>query len=82
MPHETVSSDDEAIRGYVGKLVAKTVEETLDALLDEEADQLVNAGRHGRTDERQAYGGGHYGRRLVTGAGEVEPSVPKLLASG
>ena len=23
MPHEIVSSDDEAIRGYVGKLVAK-----------------------------------------------------------
>ena len=52
MPHEIVSSDDEAIKGYVGKLVAKTVEETLNALLDEEADQLVNAGRYERTDER------------------------------
>ena len=78
MPHEIVSFDGEATKGYVGKLVAKTVEETLDALLDEEADQLVNAGRHERADERQAYGGGRYGRRLVTGAGELEPSVPKL----
>jgi putative transposase len=58
--------------------VAKTVEETLNALLDEEADQLVNAGRHERTDERQAYRGVHYRRRLVTGAGELELSVPKL----
>ena len=78
MPHEIVSSDDEAIKGYVGKLVAKTVEETLNALLDEEADQLVNAGRYERTDERQAYRSGHYRRRLVTGAGELEPSAPKL----
>jgi putative transposase len=78
MPHGIVSFDDEAIKGYVGKLVAKTVEETLNALLDEEADQLVNAGRYERTDERRAYRSGHYRRRLVTGAGEVELSVPKL----
>ena len=78
MPHEIVSFDDGATKGYVGKLVAKTVEETLNALLDEEADQLVNAGRYGRTDERRAYRSGHYRRRLVTGAGELEPSVPKL----
>lgn len=78
MPHGIASSDDEATKGYVGKLVAKTVEETPNALPDEEADQLVNAGRQERTGERQAYGGGRYRRRLVTGAGEVEPSVPKL----
>ena len=45
-PHAIVSFDDEAIKGYVGKLVAKTVEETLNELLDEEAAQLVNAGRY------------------------------------
>ena len=55
MPHEIVSFDDEAIKGYVGKLVLDTVQETINALLDEEADQLVNAGRYERTDERQAY---------------------------
>ncbi|MEE6146763.1 transposase, partial [Olsenella sp. YH-ols2223] len=78
MPHEIVSFDDEAIKGYVGKLVLSTVQETINALLDEEADQLVNAGRYERTDERQAYRSGHYRRRLVTGAGELELSVPKL----
>ena len=78
MPHEIVSFDEEAIKGYVGKLVLSTVQETINALLDEEADQLVNAGRHERTDERQAYRSGHYRRRLVTGAGELELSVPKL----
>ena len=78
MPHEIVSFDDEAIKGYVGKLVLSTVQETINALLDEEADQLVNAGRYERTDERQAYRSGHYKRRLVVSAGEVELSVPKL----
>jgi len=78
MPHEIVSFDEEAIKGYVGKLVLSTVQETINALLDEEADQLVNAGRYERTDERQAYRSGHYRRRLVTGAGELELSVPKL----
>ena len=78
MPHEIVSFDDEAIKGYVGKLVLSTVQETINALLDEEADQLVNAGRYERTDERQAYRSGHYKRKLVVGAGEVELSVPKL----
>lgn len=41
MPHETVSSDDEATKGYVGKLVAKTVEETLNALLDDRPFVLI-----------------------------------------
>lgn len=58
MPHEIVSFDDEAIKGYVGKLVLSTVQETINALLDEEAEQLVNAGRYERTDERQAYRSG------------------------
>ena len=65
-------------KGLRGKLVAKTVEETPDALLDEEADQLVNAGRYERADERQAYRSGHYKRKLVVSAVEVELSMPKL----
>lgn len=53
----------------------KTVEETLDALLDEEASGLVGAGRYERTAGREAHRGGHYARKLVTGAGEVESSA-------
>ena len=47
MPHEIVSFDDGATKGCVGKLVAKTVEETLNALLDEEAGS-VNSLSHFR----------------------------------
>ena len=57
----------------------KTVGETLNALLDEGASALVGAERYERTAGREADRSGHYyTRKLVTGAGEVELSVPKL----
>ena len=56
----------------------RTVEGTLNALLDEEASELVGPERYERTAGREAYRSGHYARKLVTGAGKAEPSVPKL----
>lgn len=56
----------------------KTVEETLGAPLDEKAPELVGAERHERTAGRDAYHSGRYARKLITGAGEVDLSVPKL----
>ena len=56
----------------------KTDEETLNAPLNEEASGLVGAERYERTAGREAYRSGHYARKLVTGAGEAELSVPKL----
>ena len=54
MPHEIVSFDEPKLQEYLGELVRKTVEDALNALLDAEADQIANAGRYERTDERQA----------------------------
>lgn len=71
MPHEIVSFDEPKLQEYLGELVRKTVEDTLNALLDEEADQIVNAGRYERTDRRQAYRSGHYRRSLTTTSGDV-----------
>ena len=59
-------------------LVRSSVEETLNALLDKEADELVNAGKYERSGERQGYRSGHYKRNFQTTAGEVELNVPKL----
>lgn len=73
-----VSVDEESLRNDIKNLVRKTVEETLNALLDEEASELVEPERYERTAGREAYRSGHYMRRLVTGAEEVELSVPKL----
>ena len=78
MSGNIVSVDDESLRDDIGNLVRRTVEETLNAPLDEEASKLVGAGRHGRTAGREACRSGRYTRRLVTGAGEVEPGVPRL----
>lgn len=56
----------------------KTVEEALNALLDKEASELVGAERYERTAGRDGYHGGRYARKLITGVGEVDLSVPKL----
>lgn len=44
----------------------------------EETSELVGAERYERTAGREAYRSSHYARNLVTGAEEVEFSVPKL----
>jgi putative transposase len=55
-----------------------TAEETLNALLDAEADRLGNAQRYERTAARRDIRTGYYQRKLQTKAGEVELRVPKL----
>jgi len=54
------------------------VEETLNAMLDAEADRQCNARRYERTEGRQDTRAGHYERKLHTRAGEVTLKVPKL----
>jgi transposase-like protein len=60
------------------EMVRGTVEETLNALLDAEADRLCGAGRYERTQGRQDTRAGSYERSLHTVAGEVNLKVPKL----
>ena len=66
------------MKSELRELVRETVQETLNALLDEEADEMVGAGRYERTAAREAYRSGHYKRKLVTTSGEVALDVPKL----
>ena len=54
------------------------MEETLNSLLDAEADRFCNASRYERTGERADSRAGHYERTLHTKAGEVTLKVPKL----
>jgi transposase-like protein len=46
-------------------LVRKSVEETLNELLEKEADELTSAARYERTESRQGYRSGHYSRKLM-----------------
>ena len=73
-----IKIDDARIQDHLGKIVRGSVEETLNALLDAEADRLVGADRYARTEGRKGYRSGHYERKLQTKAGEVNLKVPKL----
>ena len=70
------SVDEGPLKADIGNLVRKTVEETLNAPLDEEAAELVGAARYERAAGREAYRSGHYGRKLVTGAGVAGLGAP------
>src|SRR5580704_12042560 len=70
--------DDERVREHLGHIVRGTVEETLNAMLEAEADRLCNAGRYERTAARRDQRAGSYDRKLQTKAGAVTLKVPKL----
>jgi putative transposase len=73
-----ITIDDERIKSHLDRVVRGSVEETLNALLDAEADRLCNAQRYERSEARCDMRAGHYERNLHTKAGEVRLRVPKL----
>jgi putative transposase len=70
--------DEAKLIGHVGEVVRSSVEETLNGLLDAEADEICRAQRYERSAERIDGRAGHYERTLHTQAGEVKLRVPKL----
>jgi len=75
---KSIHLNEGAIKGELKDLVRNSVEETLNGLLEQEAQVLTNAAKYERTEERQGYRSGHYERNLLTGSGEVKLKVPKL----
>src|SRR5256714_14078537 len=67
---QVIQIDEARIRDHLGELVRGTVEETLNALLDAEADRLCGAGRYERSRGRQDTRARRYDRSLHTVAGE------------
>lgn len=76
--NKVVQIDEGRIHDHLGELVRGTVEETLNGLLDVEANRLCNAPKYSRSPERVDTRAGHYSRKLHTRAGEVELKMPKL----
>ena len=70
--------DGDAVRGHPDELVRSTVEDTLNKLLDAEADQLCGAKRYERSADRVDTRAGSYDRSLETKAGKVSLKVPRL----
>src|SRR5512143_1640440 len=75
---QVIQIDEARIRDHLGEMVRGTVEETLNAMLDAEADQLCGAGRYERSKARPDTRSCSYVRTLHTKAGGVSLKVPKL----
>lgn len=76
-----VTIDESAIKSHLGELVRASVEETLNNLLDQEAQRLCNAERYERSEGRKDTRAGFYTRNLETKSGNVTLKVPKLRQS-
>jgi putative transposase len=75
---KVIKIDESRIQDHLGSIVRSTVEETLNGLLDAEADRVCGAARYERSAGRRDTRAGHYERNLHTRAGEVKLKVPKL----
>lgn len=73
-----ISINEGLVKSQLGEVVRETVEETLNKLLDAEADELCGAKRYERSKDRIDTRAGHYERNLDTTSGRVKLKVPKL----
>ena len=78
MSEKSVQLNEEVIKGQLKELVRGSVEETLNELLEKEAESLTQAARYERSEARQGYRSGHYDRNLTTTSGDVTLHVPRL----
>ena len=75
---EIIHLNEEEVKLELSELVRQSVQDTLNAMLDEEADEITHAHKYERTEERLDTRAGHYHRKLTTKAGTVDLSIPKL----
>ena len=78
MSEKIVQLNEEVIKGQLKEMVRGSVEETLNELLEQEAEKLTQAARYERNEARQGYRSGHYDRNLTTTSGDVTLHVPRL----
>ena len=78
MSGNIIQLNEDLIKNNLKDLVRDSVEETLNALLDHEANELVNAEKYERSGDRKGYRAGHYDRNFTTTSGDITLHVPKL----
>lgn len=69
MSNDIIQIDEALIHSELKDLVKNSVEpveETLNAMLDAEADKIVNAERYACDEERCGYRAGHYERKILS----------------
>ena len=74
MSEKIVQLNEEVIKGEIKELVRGSVEETLNELLEKEAETLTQAAHYERNEARQGYRSGN----LTTTSGDVTLHVPRL----
>ena len=77
MSEKIVQLNEEVIKGQIKELVRSSVEETLNELLEKEAESLTQAARCERSEARQGYRSGRYDRCLTTTSGDVTLHMPR-----
>ena len=75
---KVIEIDEARIKDRLGELVRDSVEDTLNTLLEAEADQMCNAARYEGKEARRDTRAGTYERKLQTKADKVNLKVPKL----
>ena len=78
MSEKILQLNEDVIKGQLKELVRGSVEETLNELLEAEAEKLTQAARYERNEARQGYRSGHYDRNLTTTSGNVTLHMPRL----
>lgn len=78
MSQQILQVDQAMLETTLDRMVRKSVEETLNAMIDAEADEITGAARYERSGERKDYRAGHYERDLTVKAGKMSLKVPKL----
>lgn len=73
-----IQLNEDLIKQNLKDLVRSSVEETLNALLDKGADELVNIHKYERSARCRGYRSGHNKRNFQTTAGNVKLNIPKL----
>ena len=70
-----IKIDEKEIGDHLNQLVRQSVEDTINSLLDAEADAICNATRYQHSPDRLDNRAGSYKRKLLTTSGEVELTV-------
>ena len=78
MPGNIIQLNEQFIHNELKTIVKNSVEETLNALLDAEVDNLVQAERDAREQTIKGYCAGHYERSFSIQTSNVTLKVTKL----
>jgi transposase-like protein len=78
MTDKIIEINEQIVKDHLGEYVRNTVEDTLNAMLDEEAAAICKAQKYERNENRTGMRAGHYERKLLTKSGEVKLRIPKL----